>query len=108
MVQEYVDKNLQNFFSQFKGKLRCQKQLKGRQKEKVATAEIFSWILISKTYIYNLIQLLVCVNIELNEIRHTLPASKNSISTKIPMQRLIFSLLFCHIFIAIFHKYILS
>lgn len=53
MVQEYVDKHLQNFSSQFKGKLGCQKQLKRRQKEKVAIAEVFSWIQISKAYIYN-------------------------------------------------------
>lgn len=103
MVQEYVDENLQNFFSQFKGKPRCQKQLQGRQKLKAAIAEILSWLQISKTYIYNLIQLLVCVNIQLNEILNTLPASKNSISTKISMQRLIFSLLFYHIFVSIFH-----
>lgn len=49
MVQEYVDENLQNFFSQFKGKPGCQKQLKERQKENVAIAEIFSWIQSSKT-----------------------------------------------------------
>lgn len=28
MVQEYVDENLQNFLTQFKGKLGCQKQLR--------------------------------------------------------------------------------
>lgn len=34
MIQEYVDENLKNFPTQFKGKLVRQKQLREKQKEK--------------------------------------------------------------------------